>query len=120
MKLYGQHLPHINDTKKEATLRLLHGLWQLDTYKMPDITHAKFVYFFPDQCRFIIVPKQLHKHLILKVDPFEEVSKERAIEIVSFKYPFSEILVGVFVKRRLMTQTTFLHIVMKKPEWFEH
>ena len=118
MKLYGQYIPSVNDSKREASVKLLNGLWQLDTIRMPNRTFCRFVYFIPDECRFIVVDKQLYKYLIMRVAPFEEMDKDKAIEIVSCKYPFSQILVGVYVKRRLISGTQVLEMIRKKPEWF--
>jgi hypothetical protein len=118
MKLYEQHLPSYYDSKKEASIKLLNGIWQLDTRVIPNRTFCRFIYFFPDECRFRVVDQQLYKYVIMRVSIFEEVDKNRAIDIVSSKYPFAQILVGIYVKRRLISHTTFIHIVKSHPDWF--
>ena len=118
MKLYEQNLPSHQDSRQEASIKLLNGLWQLDTRVVPNRTFCRFVYFFPDECRFKVIDQQLYKHIIMRVDVFEELQKKRAIEIVSTKYPFAQILVGVYVRRRLITHTSFINIVKSHPDWF--
>jgi len=118
MKLYEQYLPSSTDTLKEAQYKLLEALWMIDTRVIPNRTHCRFVYFFPNECRFIVVGEQLHKYLILKVDPFLEIDRAKTFKIVSYKYSFSTLFVGIFVKRRLIGQSAFLTVVKSHRDWF--
>ncbi len=118
MKLYEEHLPRPDDNVTQAKQRLLQGLWMIDTRIIPDRTFCRFIYFFPQECQFVVSAQQLHKYLILKVDPFKEIDLLKTFEIVSYKYPFSTLLVGTFVSRRLIGAHTFLKIVSHHREWF--
>ena len=118
MKLYEQHLPSSTDTLKQAQYKLLQGVWMIDTQQIPNQTYCRFVYFFPSDCEFVVSSQQLHKSLILRVEPFNEIDINKTFEIVSHKYSFSTLLVGVFVKRRLIGQRDFLTIVKSHRDWF--
>ena len=71
----------------------------IDSRLMPNQPFCQFIYFSPEECRFIILQEQRFKHLILKVDTFCDIDKIKTFEIISYNYSFATLLVGVFIKK---------------------
>jgi len=107
-------------TAYEASLEILHYIWQLD-YKYAPLsmrsTSLVFVYFDPYRCKFEFRSTQIpnRKYLIKRYTFLGELE---ITAIVATKYPFYQILIGATAMRKLLSYKDFFDTVRDNPEWF--
>ncbi|WP_345969605.1 hypothetical protein WCX72_09780 [Sulfurimonas sp. HSL1-6] len=117
MKLEGDDLPLLGDDVLTAKLRLLRGVWRVDTYGVP-VRHnrMRYVYFDPDGCRFYISEHQ-RERMLAGVRWGDAPDGEAAVMAVATRYSLTVIMVGA-LRRRLLGERTFLRYVHRRPDWF--
>lgn len=110
--------------KYQASIQLLQVIWTTDykcSWHPTGIIATEYVYFDAVHCRFYFRSEQertdkiVIKQLIKKYSIHEQYD---AIEIVATKYPFSKLILGAVVYRKIIGYREFFNLVRKNPELF--
>jgi len=112
------------NSEHQASVQLLQIIWKTDyknSWHPSGIVAVEYVYFDAVHCRFFFrdsqersdrkIVRQLVKRYLVN-EPYD------AVQIVATKYPFSKIVLGAVVYRKLMTYREFFTLVRQKPELF--
>ena len=82
---------------------------------------TEYVYFNPVQCRFYFRSEQerTDKDVVRQLVKRYSVNEPyNAVEIVATKYPFSKLILGAVVYRKIISYREFFNLVREKPELF--
>ncbi len=111
-------------TQQQASVQLLQVIWYTDykcSWHPTGIIATEYVYFNPVQCRFYFRSEQerTDKDVVRQLVKRYSVNEPyNAVEIVATKYPFSKLILGAVVYRKIISYREFFNLVREKPELF--
>ena len=117
-------MKYIANTEHQASVQLLQVIWRTDykcSWHPTGIVAMEFVYFDAVCCRFYFRSEQerTDKDVVRQLVKRYSVNEPyNAVEIVATKYPFSKLILGAVVYRKLISYREFFDLVRTKPELF--
>jgi len=112
------------NTQQQASVQLLQVIWRTD-YKLSwhptGIIATEYVYFDAVHCRFYFSSEQLRgdKEVVRQLVKRYSVNEPYdAVEVVATKYPFSKLILGAVVYRKIIGYREFFQLVREKPQLF--
>jgi len=112
------------NTEQQASIQLLQVIWTTDyrsSWHPTGIVAVEYVYFDAVHCRFFFSSEQLRgdKVVVRQLVKRYMVSEPyNAVEIVATKYPFSKLILGAVVYRKIIGYREFFQLVRERPELF--